>query len=128
MISMPLLGDVQAAGLTPLMLASEIEKQLEKYYLHPNVSVVVDQIHSKIVYLLGKVAKPGPIEMKPGMTLLEAISSGGGLSEFANKKKIYILRDDEAGRQKIPARYKEALDGDRTLDVVLKPGDTIVVP
>lgn len=128
MVSMSLLGDVQAAGLTPLKLANEIATKLKKYYQDPNVSVVVDQIHSKVIYLLGEVAKPGPVEMAPNMTFLEAISSSGGLSEFANRKKIYILRDVGGMRLKIPVRYKEALDGDRNFDVVLKPGDTIVVP
>ena len=128
MISIPLLGDVQAAGLTPLKLADEITTRLKKYVQDPNVSVVVTAIHSKVVYLLGEVLKTGSIDMTPDMTLLEAISSAGGLSEFANKKKIYILRDDGGKRQKIPVHYKEALEGNRALDLPLKPGDTIVVP
>jgi polysaccharide export outer membrane protein len=66
--------------------------------------------------------------MSPDMTLLEAISSAGGLSEFANKKKIYILRDQGGKRERIPVHYKEALAGNRALDLELKPGDTIVVP
>ena len=66
--------------------------------------------------------------MTPDMTLLEAISSAGGLTDFANAKKIYILRNEAGTHQKIPVRYKQALKGDSALDVVLKPGDTIVVP
>jgi polysaccharide export outer membrane protein len=66
--------------------------------------------------------------MTPGMTLLQAISSAGGLTDFANKKKIYILRTDSGTQRKIPINYKEALQGDSTLDLMLKPGDTIVVP
>ena len=128
MVSLALLGDVQAAGLTPLQLSDQISTKLKKYIQDPNVSVVVSQIHSKVVYLLGEVMKRGPVEMTPGMTLLEAISSAGGLTDFANQKKIYILRTDGGPRQRMPVHYKEALKGDSTLNLVLKPGDTIVVP
>lgn len=128
MISIPLVGDVQAAGLTPLHLADQITARLKKYVQDPNVSVVVAQIHSKVVYMIGEVGRTGPIEMTPDMTLLEAISSAGGLTEFANKKKIYILRDEGGKRQRIPVHYKEALAGNRALDLPLKADDTIVVP
>ena len=128
MISMPLLGDVQASGMTPLQLADSIEAKLKKFMQDPKVSVVITQIHSKIVYLLGEVEKKGPVEMTPGMTLLEAISSAGGPTEYANLKKIYILRNEAGTHQKIPVHYKEALKGDATLDLLLKPGDTIVIP
>jgi polysaccharide export outer membrane protein len=128
MISMPLLGDVQASGLTPLQLAGQITTKLKKFVQDPNVSVVISAIHSKVVYLLGEVAKKGPVEMTSGMTLLEAISSAGGLTDFANSKKIYILRDESGTHQKIPVHYKDALKGNSTLNLVLKPGDTIVVP
>ena len=128
MISVPLLGDVQASGLTPLQLADQIQTRLKKFVQNPNVSVVVTQIRSKVVYLLGEVGKRGPIEMTPGMTLLEAIGSAGGLTDFANAKKIYILRDEAGKHEKIPVQYKAALKGDSTLNLVLKAGDTIVVP
>jgi polysaccharide biosynthesis/export protein len=129
MISMPLLGDVQASNLTPLQLSDQIAEKLKKYYQDPKVSVVVAQIHSKIVFLIGEVTKKGPVEMTAGMTLLEAISSAGGLTDFANAKKIYVLRNQEKGSQvRIPARYKDALKGDATANIVLKSGDTIVVP
>jgi polysaccharide biosynthesis/export protein len=128
MISMPLLGDVQASGITPLQLAGQITTKLKKFVQDPNVSVVISQIHSKVVYLLGEVAKKGPVEMTAGMTLLEAISSAGGLTDFANTKKLYILRVESGSHQKIPVQYKNALKGDSALNLVLKPGDTIVVP
>jgi polysaccharide export outer membrane protein len=128
MVSVPLLGDVQASGLTPLQLADRIATKLKKYIQDPNVSVVLTQINSKKVYLLGEVAKKGPVEMTPGMTLLEAIASAGGLTDYANSKKIYILRDDAGKHEKISVRYKEALKGNSELNLVLKSGDTIVVP
>ncbi len=114
--------------MTPLQLADQISTKLKKYIQDPNVSVVISQIHSKVVYLLGEVVKKGPVEMTPGMTLLQAIASGGGLTDFANTKKIYILRDEAGTHQKIPVHYKEALKGNSESDLVLKPGDTIVVP
>lgn len=128
MISLALLGDVQASGLTPLQLSEQIATKLKKYIQDPNVSVVITQIHSKVVYLLGEVVKRGPVEMTPGMTLLEAIASAGGLTDFANAKKVYILRNEAGTQQKIPVNYKEALKGNTTLNVTLKPGDTIVIP
>jgi polysaccharide export outer membrane protein len=128
MVSVPLLGDVQASGMTPLQLADQISTKLKKYIQDPNVSVVLTQINSKKIYLLGEVAKKGPMEMTPGMTLLEAISSAGGLTDYANTKKMYILRDDAGKHEKIPVHYKEALKGNSELNLVLKSGDTIVVP
>src|SRR6516164_6452852 len=94
MISMSLIGDVQAASFTPAQLGGQISAKLKKYVQEPNVTVVVSQIHSKVVYLLGEVGKKGPIDMAPGMTLLEAISMGGGPTDYANTKKMYILRNE----------------------------------
>lgn len=128
MITVALIGDVQASGMTPLQLADQIARKLKKYYTDPNVSVVVSQIHSKVVYLLGEVEKRGPVEMTPGMTLLNAIASAGGLTDYANTKKIYILRDKAGKHERIPVHYKEALKGDSEFNLVLEPGDTIVVP
>ena len=128
MISMPLLGDIMASGKTPLQLADEIAAKLKKFIQDPNVTVILSQMNSKKIYLIGEVGKTGPIEMTPGMTLLEAIATAGGVSEYANKKKIYILRDENGKHLKLPVQYKEALKGNTTLNVTLKPGDTIVIP
>jgi polysaccharide export outer membrane protein len=128
MISMPLLGDVKAAGKTTLELADEITVKLKKYIQDPNVTVVLGQVNSKKIYLLGEVSKPGPVEMTPGMTFLQAIATAGGLTPFANSKKIYILRVDGGKEQKIPMQYKRALKGDLSRNLDLNPGDTIVVP
>jgi polysaccharide export outer membrane protein len=128
MITVPLIGDVQASGLTPLQLADQIADKLKKYVQDPNVSVVVDGIHSKVIYLLGEVGKRGPVEMTSGMTLLDAIAAAGGLTDYANAKKMYILRDQAGKHEKIPVHYKEALRGDSQFNLILEPGDTIVVP
>ncbi|MGA3344130.1 MAG: polysaccharide biosynthesis/export family protein [Terracidiphilus sp.] len=128
MISMSLLGDVKASGKTPLELADEIAAKLKKFVQDPNVTVVLSQNNSKIVYLMGELAKPGPVGMTPGMTLLQAIATGGGLTPYANSKKIYILRNSGGKQEKIPVQYKQALKGDGSLNLALSPGDTIVVP
>jgi polysaccharide export outer membrane protein len=128
MITVALIGDVQASGMTPLQLADQIANRLKKYYTDPNVSVVISQIHSKLVYLLGEVEKKGPVDMTPGMTLLNAIASAGGLTDYANTKRIYILRGDAGKQLKIPVRYKDALKGMIECNLLLQPGDTIVVP
>ena len=128
MISMSLIGEIQASNLTPAQLADEISSKLKKFIQDPNVTVVLSQIHSKFVYLLGEVTKKGPIEMTPGMSLLEAISIAGGPTDYANTKKIYILRHDGGKQVRLPVRYKEALKGDSSCNVQLKPDDTIVVP
>jgi polysaccharide export outer membrane protein len=128
MISIPLLGDVKASGKTPMQLAEEIKAKLKKFIQDPNVTVILSQINSKKVFLIGEVGRTGPIEMTPGMTFLEAVATAGGLTQFANAKKIYILRTEDGKQEKIPVQYKQALAGAAALNLVLKPGDTIVVP
>lgn len=128
MVSMPLLGDVAAAGRNPEQLAEEITAGLKKFIQDPHVVVVVTQINSKKIYMIGEVAKVGPVEMTPGMTLLEAVASAGGLTQYANSRKIYILRKLELKQEKIPVKYKQALKGDSAFNVLVQPGDTIVVP
>ena len=129
MISLPLLGDVKAAGKTPLQLADEITAKLKKFVQSPNVTIVLNQMNSKKVYLIGDgIGKTGPIEMTPGMTLLQAIATAGGISQYGNAKKMYILRTEGGKQQKIPLQYKQALKGDSSLNLTLNPGDTIVVP
>lgn len=128
MISMALVGDLRAAGRTPMQLADDITEKLKKYIQDPNVSVVVMADASQRIFLIGEVGHVGPIPMTPGMTPLQAIAAGGGLSPFANSKKIYILRNEGGTQQKIPFKYKEALKGDDSQSITLKPGDTIVVP
>lgn len=128
MISIALVGDLRAAGRTPMQLADDITVKLKKYIQDPNVSVVVMADTSQRIFLIGEVGHVGPVAMTPGMTPLQAIAAGGGLSAFANSKKIYILRNEGGKQQKIPFNYKEALKGENPQSVALKPGDTIVVP
>lgn len=127
-ISMVLLGDLQAAGMTPMHLAADITERLKKYIQDPSVSVVVLAVNSQRIFLIGEVGHVGAIGMTAGMTPLQAIASAGGLSAFAHSKKIYILRGTGPTQKKIPFNYKKALKGEDKQDVTLEPGDTIVVP
>lgn len=127
-ISLTLLGDVQAAGLTPMQLSDSISQKLKGFIRDPTVAVVVTAVNSQKVYLVGEVGKVGPVPLTAGMTPLQAIATAGGLSTFANKRSIYILRNDGGKQQKIPFNYKQALKGDSKQLIPLKPGDTIVVP
>lgn len=127
-ISLVLLGDLQAAGMTPMQLAADITQRLKKYVQDPIVSVVVLGVNSQRIFVIGEVGHVGPISMTAGMTPLQAIAAAGGLSPFAHSKRIYILRGTGAAQKKIPFDYKKALKGDDKQDVSLEPGDTIVVP
>ncbi len=128
-ISLPLLNDVQAAGLTPSQLTVQITAGLNKFMTNPQVTVIVSQINSQRIYILGEVARPGAFALVPGMTILQALSDAGGLTPFANSKKIYVMREQGGKREKLFFNYKEVLDGKRPeQNVDLKPGDTIVIP
>ncbi|HEX7158547.1 MAG TPA: polysaccharide biosynthesis/export family protein [Edaphobacter sp.] len=128
MISLVLLGDVPAAGKTPMQLASEITTGLKKYITDPNVSVTVTGVGSHRVFMVGEVGHVGPIGLTAGMSPLQAIAAAGGLNAFANTKRIYILRGEQGKQQKIPFDYKGALKGTSKQNITLQPGDTIVVP
>jgi polysaccharide export outer membrane protein len=128
MISMVLLGDVKAAGLTPEQLSANLTAQYKKYVQDPLVTVLVQQVNSQRIFVVGEVGHVGPIPIIPGMTPLQAIASAGGLTPYAHKSRIYILRGPQGKQEKIPFNYKSALRGDNTQDVTLQPNDTVVVP
>jgi polysaccharide export outer membrane protein len=128
-ISMPLLNDVRAAGLTPNQLAAQITTSLKKFVTDPQVTVIVTQINSQRVYILGEVSRTGAYPLLPEMTVLQALSSAGGFTQFANRKKIYMFRVENGRQVKYPFDYKAVIDGKRPDEnVVLRAGDTIVVP
>jgi polysaccharide biosynthesis/export protein len=128
-ISLPLLNDVQAAGLTPTQLSEELTTALKKFITDPQVTVIVTQINSERVYILGEMARPGAYPLLPGMTVLQALSSAGGFTQFANQKKIYVLRNEDGKQMKFPFNYKEVVKGNKAeQNIVLKAGDQIVVP
>lgn len=127
-ISVPLLDDVQAAGLTPMQLSALLAEKLKRYVTTPRVTVVVTQTNSHRVYIVGEVLHSGPIPLSADMTALQALATAG-FTQFANMKRIYILRMDNGNAQKIPFNYKQVIRGEAMWqNIVLKPGDTIVVP
>jgi polysaccharide export outer membrane protein len=127
-ISLPLLDDVQAAGLTPKQLADSVTEKLRKYIADPRVTVVVTAINSKRIYLVGEVLHAGAMPMLPNMTVLQALSSAG-LNQFANTKRIYVLRTVNGKQQKLPVNYRKLVKGEEIeQNYILQPGDTIVVP
>src|SRR5208283_4980204 len=127
-ISLPLLNDVQAAGLTSMQLAGAIREGLTKYLTSPQVTVTVKEINSRRVYLTGEVTRGGALPLLPNMTVLQALSSGG-FTQFAKLKSIYVLRVENGQQVKYPFNYKEVIKGHRPEDnIQLRPGDIIVVP
>lgn len=128
-ISLPLLNDLQAAGLTPMQLQAQITEKLKKFLTEPQVTVTVMATNSRRVYIMGEVGRPGPIALLSNMTVLQAITTAGGLGQFANGSKIRILRT-EGGKQVLYSfNYKDVLAGKNPeQNIILKPGDSIVVP
>jgi len=128
-ISLPLLNDVQASGLTAMELAASLKDSLSKYLTNPQVTVTVQEINSRRVYITGEVNHPGTFPLLPNMTVLQALSSAGGFTQFARLKNIYVLRSESGKQVKHPFNYKEVVKGNQPeQDIVLLPGDVIVVP
>lgn len=128
-ISLPLLNDVQADGLTAMQLAGVIREGLTKYLTSPQVTVTVTQINSRRVYLTGEVTRAGMIPLLPNMTVLQALSTAGGFTQFARLKNIYVLRVENGRQVKYPFNYKDVVKGKSPEEnILLRPGDIIVVP
>jgi polysaccharide export outer membrane protein len=129
MITLPLVRDIKAAGLTPAELADRVQAAVREYVTDASVTVVVRQMNSRKVFITGQVAKPGAYSLVSSMTVMQLIAMAGGLNEFAKPAKISIMRA-EAGRTKtLPFDYKNVAKGKKTeQNIVLKPGDTVVVP
>ncbi len=129
-ISMPLLHDVVAAGLTAMQLRDKIATALAEFLPHPEISVSVTEVHSLRVSVLGEVQKPGVLELRGHTTILEAIAMAGGLRDFASPSKITVIRTDDKGQtQKIRFNYNRAISNSSDEpNLMLRSGDVIVVP
>ncbi len=128
-ITLPLLNDVQAAGATPMQLAGAISEGLKKFINTPQVTVTVTEINSRRIYVTGEVARAGAFPLLPNMTVLQALSSSGGFTQFARLKNIYVLRVEDGKQVKHPFNYKEVVNGKNAVqNILLEPGDVIVVP
>jgi polysaccharide biosynthesis/export protein len=128
MISLPLVNDVQAAGLTPLQLRDTLGKKLEAYMPSPQVSVTVVEVHSFKVSVLGEVPFAGRHALQSKATVLDAIAMSGGLKEFAARSRIVVLRANGKGMQRIPFDYDKVVSGDSAENIYLQPGDIVLVP
>ena len=128
-ITLPLLNDIQAAGLTPMELAGVIREELKKFITNPQVTVSVSEINSRRIYVNGEVNKSGAYQLIPHMTVLQALSGSGGFTAFARIKNIYVLRNENGKPVKIPFNYKQAITGKNPeQNIELQPGDVVVVP
>jgi polysaccharide biosynthesis/export protein len=129
-ISLPLVGEVQAAGKTPLNLEQDIAERLKNYIAEPEVTVMVQQINSQKFNVLGQVNRPGSYVLTNSITVLDAIALAGGFRDFAKQKSIYVLRQNADGSEgRIPFNYKEVVKGQNPAqNVKLQPRDTIVIP
>jgi polysaccharide export outer membrane protein len=128
-ISLPLVGEVQAAGLTPLNLEKDIASKLKNYISEPEVTVMVQQVNSQKFNILGQVVRPGSYVIANSPTVLDAVALAGGFRDFAKQKSIYVLRQGGSGDSRIPFNYKDVSQGkNMSQNIKLQPGDTIIVP
>jgi len=128
-ISLPLLNDVQAAGLTPMQLREALAKKLTDYMPTPEVSVIVKEVHSFKVSVLGEVKKAGQYELKSRTTVLDVVALAGGFTEFAARSRIVILRPNGTTVKRVSFNYNKAITPDVAPDdLFLQPGDVVVVP
>ena len=128
-ISFPLIGEIMAAGQTVTSLQEIISTKLKKFVTAPEVTVIVAESLSRLIYTVGKLTKPGPYPLAPNMTVLQAISAAGGFAEWADTKNIMIVRHEGGKEVQLRFNYKDFVDGkDLKQNIVLKPRDTIVVP
>lgn len=126
-ITLPLINDVKVVGLSPEELKNLLTDKLKAFVNEPQVTVVVRDIRSRKVFLVGQVGHPGSFIMSGDMGVLELLAQAGGLSQFAKSESIYVLRSDNGRQSKIPFKYKRVIDG-KMQDVKLQPGDMVVVP
>lgn len=130
MISLPLLGEIKAAGLTPVQLQEQITTPLKKLMSEPEVTVMVTEVHSLAFNIVGQVMKPGYYPLTRRMTVLDAIAIAGGFRDFAKQKKVYVLRTKADGKQvRLPFNYKDVIKGKNPAqNIELQPRDTLVIP
>lgn len=127
-VSLPLLGDVHAAGLTSNQLARDLSSRLSSYVVNAQVTVSVVDIRSRQVFVTGQVGKPGAYPLIVPITVLQLIAQAGGLNTFANRKGIFVLRGTKGDIQRIKFNYTNAIHGDVKQNISLLPGDTVIIP
>ena len=127
-VSLPLLGDVHVAGLTTKQLSSSLSAKLSSYVVSAQVTVSVVEIRSRQIFVTGQVGKPGAYSLIVPITVLQVIAQAGGLTTFADRKKILILRPSNSQVERLRFNYTSAINGDARQNINLQPGDTVIVP
>lgn len=128
-ISIPLIDDIQAAGLTPLKLKDILTEKLKEFVESPNVSVIVMEANSFKVYVSGQIRTPGVYRLRSETSVVQIIPMAGGFTDWANTKKIIIIRKENGKERRFTVNYKKIVDGDDPAsNIILKAGDTIIVP
>ncbi len=127
-ISLPLIHQIKAVGLTPFQLEEAIVRRLREFYENPMVSVTVMEANSFKVYVSGQVRSPGVYRLRSETTILQIIPMAGGFTDWAKEKKILVIRNENGKESRITVNYKKALKGDPGSNLVLRPGDNIIVP
>jgi polysaccharide export outer membrane protein len=128
-IALPLINEVHAAGLTPEQLRLKVTEESKKYMEDASITVVVRQINSRKAFITGEVNRPGPYPLTSATTVMQLIAMAGGLREYANGKKIVIMRTENGKPRSLPFNYKDIVEGKNLeQNIELKPGDTVVVP
>ncbi|HEY7292726.1 MAG TPA: polysaccharide biosynthesis/export family protein [Vicinamibacterales bacterium] len=126
-ITLPLIGDIDAAGEAPVALRDRITESLKEYVTKPTVTVILVEAAASLAYVMGEVNRPGSITLQGGqVSVLQALALAGGLKDFADEKNIRVLRQSNGSQQTIPFNYKDAIRGGAPF--YLRPGDTVVVP
>ncbi len=129
MISLPLLNDVQAAGSTPLQLRDTLAKKLAEYVPAAEVSVIVNRVQSFSVSVIGSVMHPGHFNLTGPTTVLDALAMAGGVTEFASRRNIFVVRAEPTGNKRLPFNYNKAIsENDEGVNFLLQPGDVVIVP
>jgi polysaccharide export outer membrane protein len=128
-ITYPLIGEIMAQGQTASELKKAIADKLQSFVTAPEVTVIVKESRSQVVYAIGKLTRPGPIALAPGMTVMQALSAAGGFAEWADQKNILIVRREGGKETQLRFNFKEFTAGEKLeQNILLKPGDTLVVP
>jgi len=128
-ITYPMIGEVMAKGQTVIALKDVITEKLKNFISNPEVTVIVKESKSRMIYTIGQVTNPGPYQLQPDMTVLQALSTAGGFTEWADKKSIMIVRRDKARETMFRFNYQDFISGkELKQNIVLEPNDTIVVP
>jgi polysaccharide export outer membrane protein len=128
-ISLPLINEIRVAGMTPLQIQGTIAEKLRAFLTNPQVTVTVTEIHSKRAFITGEVARPGGYPLNVETTVLQLIAQAGGLTPFAKRDNIIVLRSENGVQQRLPFKYKDVVQGkNASQNFALRPGDTVVVP